>query len=338
MSSTNTPPRPAVLNLLWTTFTTMADGAIEGRVQYAARTDQSPRTLAITHCHVWKIAAHPMRPAVACACDDGAIRVIDMSSYTVDEVSGHKTRAWNVVYDFKGQLLATCGNDKLVIVRKAAAPYTAIHTLQGHEGSVRGLAFSPDGVQLASSSLDGRVLVWLVESGSLQFTLRPPAVGPLVSTLAVIFTPDSSMLVTAGQDETVRVWLTSTGQETACIMQHVGITRALAISSSNTYLAYGGQNYDICIHAFRRLRPRALHTVKCDSIVNALAFPKNTESTIAAVCESGSARVVDFISETVIWLHQGSGQSWGAAFIDESVFAAHRLAILEGKELSNFNT
>jgi ribosome assembly protein 4 len=35
-----------------------------------------------------------------------------------------------------------------------------IHTLRGHTGWVLGLAFSPDGQQIASASADGTVKIW----------------------------------------------------------------------------------------------------------------------------------------------------------------------------------
>jgi tetratricopeptide (TPR) repeat protein len=77
-----------------------------------------------------------------------------------------------------------------------------LHTLIGHTAEVRGLAFSPDGRRIATSSWDRTIKLWDPVTGREVFTLRGHTAGLLV----VAFSPDGRRLVSGGIDFTARVW------------------------------------------------------------------------------------------------------------------------------------
>lgn len=79
--------------------------------------------------------------------------------------------------------------------------------LRGHEATVTGVAFSPDGSTLASASLDGSVRLWHVADGAALRTL----LGHSRRATSVAFSPTGTWLVSGG-DELV-VWNPNTGQE-----------------------------------------------------------------------------------------------------------------------------
>ncbi len=78
-----------------------------------------------------------------------------------------------------------------------------VRSLTGHTGSVRGVAFSPDGGMLATASFDGTVRLWDPATGQ---QLGQPLTGHTGWVRGVAFSPDGGMLATASDDVTVRLW------------------------------------------------------------------------------------------------------------------------------------
>jgi RNA polymerase sigma factor (sigma-70 family) len=74
--------------------------------------------------------------------------------------------------------------------------------LPAHEGSVRAVAFSPDGKIFASAGRDGLVKVWNTQTRKLRAVLQGH--GGYIYSLA--FTPDSKTLASSGIDSRIRLW------------------------------------------------------------------------------------------------------------------------------------
>ncbi len=95
-----------------------------------------------------------------------------------------------------------------------------------------GVAFSPDGKYLVTSSWDGIVRLWDVASGKevRQF------LGHSGSVFGAAFSPDGKYILSSGTDRTVRLWDVQTGQEVRRFVGHTNEVRSATFSPDGKYI------------------------------------------------------------------------------------------------------
>jgi WD40 repeat protein len=80
--------------------------------------------------------------------------------------------------------------------------------LAGHTADVYGVAFSPDGTLLATSSIDHTVRLW---DTATTYSISKPPIEQSDTVWGVAFSPDGRLLATTGYDRTARLWDRGTG-------------------------------------------------------------------------------------------------------------------------------
>ncbi|HWR46544.1 MAG TPA: pentapeptide repeat-containing protein, partial [Pseudonocardiaceae bacterium] len=91
---------------------------------------------------------------------------------------------------------------------------STLRVLSGHTGLVHGVAFSPDGALLATTSWDNTARLWDPATGQHHSTLH----GHTSVVLGVAFSPDGALLATTSDDGTARLWDPSTGAWRATLL------------------------------------------------------------------------------------------------------------------------
>ena len=171
-----------------------------------ATTGREVRTLPWTGGTVTGIAfsSDGQRLAVAGLQDagrPGAVRIWEVADGRDVFVSENTTGGlvYSVAFSPDGSVAA--GYDGLIRIWKPTAGKEFL-TLKGH-GTITGLAFSPDGRRLASSSTDSTVRLWEPQTGREVLCLH----GFQHEVTAVAFSPDGQQIAGCSRfDPTVRLW------------------------------------------------------------------------------------------------------------------------------------
>ena len=116
-----------------------------------------------------------------------------------------------------------------------------VKTLEGHTDGVLGLAFSPCGKFLASSSEDNTVKLWSVPDG-IEIQSIKAHDGDV---RALAFSPDCDLFASASWDKSVKIWSIADSAAVGKAVKHTGPVNCLAFSRDGKLLYSGSDDTTI---------------------------------------------------------------------------------------------
>ncbi|XP_042899841.1 WD repeat, SAM and U-box domain-containing protein 1 [Parasteatoda tepidariorum] len=164
--------------------------------------------------------------------------------------------------DFYKDYLATGSGDKTVKVwfreSKVTFKEAEFSPLLKHTYGVNCVRFSPVGFLLASSSTDGKTILWSVQDGSYLGEMQHPSGSPI---RICSFSPNSSILATGGDDEKVILWDITTKSIIRILEEHEAMVTAVAFTPDCAFLVSCSTAGDIILWDSRYGHGKCLTTV-----------------------------------------------------------------------------
>jgi small GTP-binding protein len=113
--------------------------------------------------------------------------------------------------------------------------------LKGHSDIITGMAWSPDGLTLATAAYDNSIRLWNVQTGEQLLTLE----GHEDVVCAVSWSSDGQTIASGSKDKTIRLWNTLTGEMSLEIEAFSGLVYDVAWSPDGQILASGARDRNV---------------------------------------------------------------------------------------------
>ncbi|MDV3351987.1 hypothetical protein D0962_30315 [Leptolyngbyaceae cyanobacterium CCMR0082] len=190
---------------------TLVTGSDDGHLRFWDRTGKLLLDIPAHNARVTQAAISPDGLILATASEDNTIKLWDATSgQLLNEFKEHQAPVYGLAFNPSGRVLASASDDRTIklwhvnpdgSLKKGESGKSSTITLDGHQDRVWHVKFSPDGRQLASTSLDNTVKLW-TSSGTLVTTLN----GHDSGTWGIDFSPTGDVLASSSDDATVRLW------------------------------------------------------------------------------------------------------------------------------------
>lgn len=200
---------------------------------------------------------------------------------------------------------ATPGATSTTVVPAIA---TALVMYKGHTGAAIGVAWSPDGKEIASCGDDGTVQVWNARTGQHIWQAQVSRYA-----FAVAWSPDGRRIAGAGSDATVVMLDAASGRKLATFSGPSGSIEGLAWSPDGKEIASGSQGNTVTVWNAQTGAAVLTYTGHSDSVARVAWSPDGTR--IASASYDGTVQVWDAQTGKTLLTYKGHGAPvWSVAW------------------------
>jgi eukaryotic-like serine/threonine-protein kinase len=199
---------------------------------------------------------------------------------------GHRGAVYHVEFSPRGDLLASSGQDGMVMIWDASN-WQMVRKFQASHTEVNVATFAPDGQTLATVDDEGMLKLWETSTGTKRYERHAHKGDAVVA----LFTPDGNRIITGGRtDGFVTLWDHQGGVSLGQFRAHQGNVEGAALSPDGAFLATAG-DAEVKIWS---LETRSLRsTLAGHNAAQCVVFSHDGKS-IATADERGYVRVWDF--------------------------------------------
>ncbi|KAJ5291841.1 G-protein beta WD- 40 repeats containing protein [Penicillium angulare] len=143
-----------------------------------------------------------------------------------------------------------------------------LQIVEGHTRTVRCIALSPDGRQIASGSDDKTIKIWDARTGNPQKTLK----GHLDSVNAVVFSSDGKQIASGSSDRTIKLWNSTTTELQNTLEDRSGV-HSVAFSPDDRHVASGCDRGTVTLWNIATGEPQNTDAGHLEAVINIVFSP-----------------------------------------------------------------
>lgn len=184
-----------------------------------------------------------------------------------------------------GKRLATTGvsSERPAIIVFDLEARKVSHTLLGHDGPIRSLAFSADGLRLVSGSADKSARIW--DLGDSKFPELTRFNGHAGEVTAVAFNSNAQQVISGAADKTLKLWNAADAVEIKDFPGHAGAIVGVAFDAANQPVSASA---DKTIRTWNPANGQAVRSITDPQPLSALAITRD----FARVAVAGADKAV----------------------------------------------